>query len=522
MATPVATTDVTRLLPVIRFVSEVHRSFGAPGPLNVAIYPQEIVLFHERERHIFPEAAYQPNGVDAFLKSRAYEDKPVRIPLAEIKEATLTHPIWGAASTGVLKTAGARYSFSVKTDECRHVQMALEQSLGSRLTVKGSVADRHRVRGRITTPTAVAPKREATASKPPLYSKSKARLLRLVAAPATMAIAVVIILGALTLTNDEAERAVSAILGVVLGLAFGRWCLERAYRLGLTPAADLLASDPRPPVLYLRSFKDDGQNNLHPASQVAELFGLKNPRIGSHTDPVATILLPFVKVFCYILRIGKVINLWRGVRTSTAEEQFSGYFSRMGPFIAIGRPGETLARGGAARLYVGHDEWQQAVAELVPRCQAIVLQPEETEGVWWEILHIVQRARPEKVLLCLVNYAGNQQRYEEFRLKFEDTTGIALPRMIGRYMFLYFGPHWEPRLVESRYRSEFVWPWVGQAIDFERTLAPFVRHTEPPPFSEKDRRFSGVGWLAVTSYFILSAALYMGPIILVVLLRTPS
>src|SRR5262249_20943905 len=179
-------------------------------------------------------------------------------------------------------------------------------------------------------------------------------------------------------------------------------------------------------------------------------------------------------------------------------------------FVAIGRPGEKRAQGGAARIYVGHDEWQQKVAELLPRCQVILLQPEETEGVWWEIMHTLQQAKPETILFCLVNYSGNQQRYEEFRRKFQETTHVVLPRMIGRYMFLCFGPNWEAKMMESRYHSEFTWPWRGQAVNFDKTLKPFFNHVEPPPFSEKDRRFSGYGWLAVIVYFVLSIVFIFG------------
>src|SRR5436305_1611609 len=37
---------------------------------------------------------------------------------------------------------------------------------------------------------------------------------------------------------------------------------------------------------------------------------------------------------------------------------------KVGPVIAIGRPGEELAEPGAARMYVGDDDWQVMVTDL--------------------------------------------------------------------------------------------------------------------------------------------------------------
>jgi hypothetical protein len=217
-------------------------------------------------------------------------------------------------------------------------------------------------------------------------------------------------------------------------------------------------------------------------------------------------------------------NLFRGIRLETAEEQLAFYFRGKGPFVAIGRPGDKIVPGGAARVYVGHDEWQAKVAELIPRCQVVLLQPEETEGIWWEIMHIVKASRPESVLMCLVNYSGNQQRYEELRIRFEAETGIVLPRMIGRYLFLYFKPGWAPRMLEARYFSEYLWPWKGQAIDLEKTLASFFTHEDPPAFSERDCRFVGHGGRAILLYLAMGLLLLgaVGAIIVFLLLKPHS
>src|SRR5262249_14819268 len=60
-------------------------------------------------------------------------------------------------------------------------------------------------------------------------------------------------------------------------------------------------------------------------------------------------------------------------------------FSRFGPIVAIGRPGERDMPFGAARIYVADDVWQAKVMELAQSGRAIVLVADATSGVAWEI-----------------------------------------------------------------------------------------------------------------------------------------
>jgi hypothetical protein len=51
--------------------------------------------------------------------------------------------------------------------------------------------------------------------------------------------------------------------------------------------------------------------------------------------------------------------------TLTEEEQLAMVMNEIGPFIAIGRPGEQWPELGAARMYVGDDEWQATINNLI-------------------------------------------------------------------------------------------------------------------------------------------------------------
>jgi hypothetical protein len=174
-------------------------------------------------------------------------------------------------------------------------------------------------------------------------------------------------------------------------------------------AEDALKNDPRPPVLYLRSFKDDEIDSRHPA------WG----------------------------GIGKKTLL--GV---TEEQEIAKALREIGPFVAIGDPDENLPDLGAARLYVG-EEWQQVIADLVQRSRLVVLRAGSTRGFWWEVEYVARHAPPEKILL-LIPYS--QAQYVFFCQRANAIFPKPLPPYQGEQRrgttltgVVYFEPDWTPR-----------------------------------------------------------------------------
>lgn len=129
--------------------------------------------------------------------------------------------------------------------------------------------------------------------------------------------------------------AIAALTGFVARL-LSRQSLERQVTL-----------DPRPPILFLRSFEDD---------QVS---------------------LPSQGALGAILRFGAA--------RERLDHLLVQQFSRHGPIVAIGRPGEKDLPFGAARIYVPDDIWQAKVMELARSARAVVLVADATSGVAWEI-----------------------------------------------------------------------------------------------------------------------------------------
>ena len=83
------------------------------------------------------------------------------------------------------------------------------------------------------------------------------------------------------------------------------------------------------------------------------------------------------------------------------EAAIADELSRLGPFIAIGQPGERLPRLGAARAYFSDDEWQSAVIDWISRARLIVMIAGRTPWVQWELRQIVRAGQLDKLLILL-------------------------------------------------------------------------------------------------------------------------
>ena len=171
--------------------------------------------------------------------------------------------------------------------------------------------------------------------------------------------------------HDELERTCISALGssfmlvfvVVLFFISGLWLFlaRRVIRLSLE---QLIRVDPRPPVLFLRSFKDDQVALARPKRPfLRRLFGLGEP--SPKLDHVLV------------------------------EEA-----TQCGRVVAIGLPGAP-APFGAARTYVNDNEWQLAVADLARAASAIAIVADDTEGVIWELSLIRREGLTDKTVYLL-------------------------------------------------------------------------------------------------------------------------
>jgi hypothetical protein len=189
--------------------------------------------------------------------------------------------------------------------------------------------------------------------------------------------------------------------------------VERGRRMRARSAADTLAKDSRPPVLYLRSFKEDGRD-----------FS------GHH--------------FLY----------------RSYEESVVRSLRHIGPVIAVGSPEESahLPALGAARMYLRDAEWRAHVDALIRWSGLIVVHAGTSPGLIWELHRVLMAGRHDRLIICLpVDRAGRSRRsrradqlYQNFREATQRLFPKPLPQSATGYAFLFFWPDWTPILLDAR------------------------------------------------------------------------
>jgi hypothetical protein len=196
------------------------------------------------------------------------------------------------------------------------------------------------------------------------------------------------------------------VIGCAVFLVLGQLCRLMAKKRTARSARIALRDDSNPPIIYLRSFRDDGRKT----------------REGSW------------RIF---------ISGLFAMLTGTIEERLARILRRFGPFVAIGKPGEELPEMGAARMYVGDDDWQAVVSDLLNRPNTLaVLQAGETQGLRWELSRIGCDLKPEQVLIFLpfgmANNYRSAEQYSAFRAWAEECLPVKFPARLNSSCFIYF------------------------------------------------------------------------------------
>jgi hypothetical protein len=125
-------------------------------------------------------------------------------------------------------------------------------------------------------------------------------------------------------------------------------------------------------------------------------------------------------------------------------------------WIAVNDSREIFQRGGSQRLYLGNDEWEQKVEELMERASYIFLMYFQTPGIRWEMDRIIKKGLLSKCIFYFPFVPRNNisaKVYNAFGKEMQTTYGITLPKQstdqFRTYQFLTF---------QSDGRTEFLKP----------------------------------------------------------------
>jgi uncharacterized RDD family membrane protein YckC len=242
---------------------------------------------------------------------------------------------------------------------------------------------------------------------------------------------------------DDGLLMAYALLSVPAGIGLFRL----AKRFLAATIDERLARDPRPPVLYLRSFVSDTE----------------------------------------AARIKLNIPLQVPMHFATEEEQLAMVLTQFGPPVAVGRPGEWLPRGGATRVEMDSDGWKQGVSDLASRARLVVVRAGVTAGLAWEVEMCVREVPRDRLVLLLPRRTEDWDRFAaEFGKLFSPPLPEYSPKRwferssssIGGVLWFDAGgtPHLE--LVEDITRLTRQGHVI--AIELEKAIRPLKEHLKIP------------------------------------------
>jgi hypothetical protein len=148
--------------------------------------------------------------------------------------------------------------------------------------------------------------------------------------------------------------------------------------------------DPRPAVLFLRSFEDDQLRFRRPAWKFWAQW----------------------------------LDLWSFRRN--ADEALIDEIAQYGPVVALGMPGEQRVPFGALRHYSSHADWQKIVTDTALGARAIVISAGDTPGVRWEYELLAREGLLEKTLLLFPPSAEDDPAPAAALAAFANATGVVI------------------------------------------------------------------------------------------------
>ncbi|HEV2840566.1 MAG TPA: hypothetical protein VGW39_04505 [Chthoniobacterales bacterium] len=209
----------------------------------------------------------------------------------------------------------------------------------------------------------------------------------------------------------------------------------------LPTSNEVLANDPRRPVIYFRSFEKELSKTGCSGILLPYLDKLR-----AQKGVYAFSTTPGNTFYGGRMHLRSVL----GTSRSRFDEQmvFAHALSAIGPYVALGRPTESFRDMdlGAAKKYVSNDEWQGAVIDWLRKCAAVVMEAADSASLGWEIEQVVRWVPPTRVLVICPH---TEDEYQAFVRAHEHRFPRRFPRLKPENRLLIFNNNWFPRELEN-------------------------------------------------------------------------
>jgi hypothetical protein len=272
-------------------------------------------------------------------------------------------------------------------------------------------------------------------------------------------------------------RVIGAIMSALVA-AIGAWAAVRAIRaetelspqlVGLEDAtviSEALSFSPREAVnARLRTFGGEGSRWLVLAAAagltfalIAGLLASLSRALGVNAGTIVAQVSTFAAVFVFYITMRRLklsasqlrqrdqrapvlilrrfrddfieSGKWSFGATPTFEHFVAAELNRVGPVIAIGKPGERLQPLGAARDYLGDADWKTAVGTAIADSALTVFVLGATDSLVWEFRTAVERRGKRRTLILvppLTDRSELGRRWTRFVAASADILGAGFP-----------------------------------------------------------------------------------------------
>jgi tetratricopeptide (TPR) repeat protein len=148
----------------------------------------------------------------------------------------------------------------------------------------------------------------------------------------------------------------------------------------------------------------------------------------------------------------------------TAEELITSALKHVGPVLAVKDPRQERKLLGATRIIMG-ENWQVEIEKLISIAQVVIVEANYTENLLWELQLIKKSSRPEQLIISFLSrdeYHENdvtfgqlmkqanatKSYYDKFDNAFSQIFGTSLkPNSFYRLCFFYFDNAWRAKPV---------------------------------------------------------------------------
>ena len=131
----------------------------------------------------------------------------------------------------------------------------------------------------------------------------------------------------------------------------------------------------------------------------------------------------------------------------TEEERLISQLGKVRDVFAIGRPVEPLPPVGARRMYFEDSEWQSAALTLMKNASFVLVRPQMTNWLFWELGQIIKNCKPQQLILWMPPNMTVKQ-WNRFCQEAKSRCAVDLPKSERKEesllseRFLLFGEGW--------------------------------------------------------------------------------